>query len=269
MNTVAVIDFETTGMSPETGGRATEIGVVLLRDGEVVDRYQSLMNAGAWVPPFIEALTGISNEMLRGAPPASRVMAEAADFVGDHPLVAHNASFDRRFWDAELARAGRARRQEFACTLLLSRRIHPEAPSHKLGNLIEFHGLPVAGRHHRALADAEMAASLLDHLCATLARRFHPVEITHELLREIQSVPRRRMAGCVALHRFGERSGPAAERPGTGLPAEERLHLPAKPPGLRAVPDGDIVPGQRLAPRNRANEPELVGEPERQATDAP
>ena len=51
METVAVIDFETTGISPDAGARATEIAVVLLRDGRVVDRYQSLMNAGAWVPP--------------------------------------------------------------------------------------------------------------------------------------------------------------------------------------------------------------------------
>src|SRR5690606_35810328 len=74
MDTIAVIDFETTGISPEHGARATEIAAVLVRDGVVVDRYQSLMNAGAWVPPFIEALTGISNEMVRAAPPAARVM---------------------------------------------------------------------------------------------------------------------------------------------------------------------------------------------------
>ena len=205
MDTVAVIDFETTGMSPDTGGRATEIAAILLRDGQVVDRYQSLMNAGAWVPPFIESLTGISNEMVRAAPPAARVMREVAEFVGAHPLVAHNAAFDRRFWDAELARLGMSRRQEFACTLLLSRRIHPEAPSHKLGMLIDFHGLPVAGRHHRALADAEMAASLLLHMQETLAQRFGLAGVTHELLREIQSVPRHRLKGCIALHALQNR----------------------------------------------------------------
>jgi DNA polymerase-3 subunit epsilon len=220
MTTIAVIDFETTGMSPETGGRATEIGVVVLRDSEVVDRYQSLMNAGVWVPPFIEALTGISNEMVRTAPPAARVMAQAADFVGDLPLVAHNAAFDRRFWDAELGRLGRSRRQAFACTLLLSRRIHPEAPSHRLASLVEFHGLPVAGRHHRALADAEMAASLLRHQCETLGRRFGLARVTHRLLCEIQSVPRKRIEGCIALHAAtGSRpAAPEGERAG-GLPA--------------------------------------------------
>jgi len=200
MDTVAVIDFETTGMSPDTGGRATEIAAVLVRNGQVVDRYQSLMNTGAWVPPFIEALTGISNEMVRAAPPATRVMGEVADFVGSHPMAAHNAAFDRRFWDAELARLGMRRRQEFACTLLLARRLYPEAPNHKLGTLVEFHGLPVTGRHHRALADAEMAANLLLHMQGTLTQRFGLGRITHQLLREIQAVPRHRLKGCIALH---------------------------------------------------------------------
>lgn len=189
METVAVIDFETTGMSPDAGARATEIAAVLLREGRVVGRFQSLMNAGARVPPFIERLTGISNAMVRAAPPASAVMREAADFVGAYPLVAHNAAFDRRFWDAELGRIGRTRRQEFACTMLLARRLYPEAPNHKLGTLVEFAGLPAAGRHHRALADAEMAASLLAKLERELERRYGLAPVTHEMLREIQLAP--------------------------------------------------------------------------------
>ena len=193
MDTVAVIDFETTGISPEGGARATEIAVVLMREGAVVDRYQSLMNAGAWVPPFVEALTGISNEMVRAAPPAAKVMREAADFVGAHPLVAHNASFDRKFWDAELARVRRTREREFACTMLLARRLLPDAPNHKLGTLVEFAGLPAAGRHHRALADAEMAASLLARLERELERRYGIDAVTHELLRAIQSTPAREL----------------------------------------------------------------------------
>ncbi|MCL4773122.1 MAG: 3'-5' exonuclease [Burkholderiaceae bacterium] len=200
METVAVIDFETTGMSPDVGARATEIAAVLLRNGRVVGRYQSLMNAGARVPPFIEQLTGISNAMVRAAPPAAKVMREVADFVGAHPLVAHNASFDCRFWDAELGRIGKARVQAFACTMLLARRIYPEAPNHKLGTLAEFAGLPVAGRHHRALADAEMAASLLLKLGQELERRFGLGPITHELLREIQSSSRHAMRDCIARH---------------------------------------------------------------------
>ena len=68
-------------------------------------RFQSLMRTDAWVPPFIEHLTGISNQMLRTAPSAGAVMREVAQFTRGCPLVAHNAAFDRGFWQAELARA--------------------------------------------------------------------------------------------------------------------------------------------------------------------
>lgn len=104
LDVVAVIDFETTGLSPAQGDRATEIAAVILESGKVVDRYQCLMNAGVRIPSFIEGLTGISNAMIREAPPVGHVMREVSTFVGDYPLVAHNASFDCKFWDAELER---------------------------------------------------------------------------------------------------------------------------------------------------------------------
>ena len=107
MEVVAVIDFETTGLSPLQGDRATEVAAVIVDNGRVVDRYQSLMNAGVRIPAYIEALTGISNAMVRSAPSAEAVMREVSDFVGGIPIVAHNASFDARFWDAELARIQR------------------------------------------------------------------------------------------------------------------------------------------------------------------
>lgn len=203
MEAVAVIDFETTGLSPAQGDRATEIAVVILRDGEVVDRYQSLMNAGVRIPSYIEALTGISDAMVRSAPPVAEVMREAAAFVGDTPLVAHNASFDCKFWDAELACIGEKRRQEFACSMLLSRRLLPQAPSHKLGALVEFARLPVAGRYHRALADAEMAASLLCHLEAELRCRHKVGDVSHAFLRKLQGVPKNKLAQCLDAHRQG------------------------------------------------------------------
>ncbi|AKU14045.1 DNA polymerase III, epsilon subunit [Azoarcus sp. CIB] len=201
MEVVAVIDFETTGLSPAQGDRATEVAAVILEDGKIVDRYQSLMNAGVRIPSFIESLTGISNEMVRRAPPAAQVMREVADFVGDHPLVAHNASFDCKFWDAELARIERRRRQEFVCSLLLSRRIFPLAPSHKLGALVEYANLPVAGRYHRALADAEMAASLLLRLEDELRERHEVDDVSVELLRRIQCVPKGQLTRCIARER--------------------------------------------------------------------
>ena len=128
MEIVAVIDFETTGLSPGQGDRATEVAAVIVEGGRVVDRYQSLMNAGVRIPAYIEALTGISNAMIRTAPSAQDVMRAVSDFVGGIPIVAHNAAFDSKFWDAELARIQRSRKQDFICSLLLSRRIFPLAP---------------------------------------------------------------------------------------------------------------------------------------------
>lgn len=200
LDVVAVIDFETTGLSPAQGDRATEIAAVILENGKVVDRYQSLMNAGVRIPSFIEGLTGISNAMIREAPPVGMVMREVSDFVGDYPLVAHNASFDCKFWDAELERINLQRRQEFLCSLLLARRLMPQAPSHKLGALIEYANLPVAGRAHRALADAEMAASLFVHLTDELKSKHGVGQVTHELLRKIQGVPKAKVESILAKH---------------------------------------------------------------------
>lgn len=198
MELVAVIDFETTGLSPGQGDRATEIAVVLVQNGQVVDRYQSLMNAGVRIPAFIASLTGITDAMVRAAPPAAEVMREVADFVGTTPLVAHNAAFDRRFWDAELARVQRVREQEFACSMLVARRLFPQAPSYKLGTLMTFACLPMFGKSHRALADAEMAASLLGRMDAELCQRYQISEVSHALLRAIQAKPRHQLDQCVA-----------------------------------------------------------------------
>ncbi len=201
MEAVAVIDFETTGLSPAQGDRATEIAAVIVEDGRVVDRYQSLMNAGVRIPAYIEALTGITNAMVRSAPSAGEVMRDVSDFVGDMPIVAHNASFDAKFWDAELARIQRSRKQDFVCSLLLSRRILPLAPSHKLGVLVEYANLPVAGRYHCALADAEMAASLLLRLEDELRLRHQVPRVSVDLLRQIQRASKVQLPRCLAAAR--------------------------------------------------------------------
>ena len=183
---IAVIDFETTGLSPAMGDRATEVAIVLVERGRIVDRFQSLMNAGVRIPALITGLTGITNAMVAAAPDATAVMADANRFVGSAPLVAHNASFDRKFWEAELARAGLTAAQPFACTMLVSRRLYPQAPSHKLGVLVDYHHLPRAGRAHRALADAEMAASLLGQIQHDLRSRHGVARPDHALLMALQ-----------------------------------------------------------------------------------
>jgi len=198
MQTIAVIDFETTGVSPSQGARATEIAAVLVEGGRIVGRFQSLMNSGAWVPPFIEQLTGISNAMLADAPPSRAVMHEVMRFTRGCPLVAHNAAFDRGFWQAEAQRADCEpdAAHAFACTLLLARRLYPEAPNHKLGTLAAWHRLPSAGRAHRALADAEVTAHLLLRMQADLRERHAALcegGVDHALLSTLQRMPRRQI----------------------------------------------------------------------------
>jgi len=198
---IAVIDFETTGISPSSSCRATEIAVVIMEQGVIVERYQSLMNAGVRIPSFIESLTGITNGMLRTAPPAERVMNEVAEFVGLTPLVAHNASFDQKFWDFELSRIKRNREQSFACSMLLARRLMPGAPNHKLGTLTSWAGLPHTGKAHRAMADAEMAANLTAHLSHELRNTHGIAGVSHQLLCTLQKVPAKKMAEAIIKHR--------------------------------------------------------------------
>jgi len=155
-----VLDFETTGMSPRLGARPTEVAAVRVENGRIIDRFQSLMNAGVYVPAFITELTGITNAMVRDAPGVDRVMRDLHAFVDGHPIIAHNASFDRKILEAEWQRLRLPMTSTLLCSLLVSRRVYPEAASHKLGALVEHLDLPRAGRYHRALADAEMTAHL-------------------------------------------------------------------------------------------------------------
>lgn len=197
MTRIAVIDFETTGLSPAMGDRATEVAIVMLEGGKVVGRFQSLMNAGVRISSFIESFTGISNAMVQAAPPAAQVMAAASQFVGDVPMVAHNASFDRRYWIAELARLELPAPQAFACTVLLSRRLYPDARSHSLVAMAALHRLPSAGRAHRAMADAEVAAALLARIQTDLCQRFDLEEAHHPLLMKLQSSPKHAIAAAI------------------------------------------------------------------------
>jgi len=212
--TVAVIDFETTGSSPGQGARATEIAAVLVQGGQVVGRFQSLMNAGVWVSPFITQLTGISNAMVQAAPPARAVMQEVMRFTRGYPLVAHNAAFDRGFWRTEAALAGcdSDPAHDFACTVLLSRRLYPHAANHRLGTLAALHRLPDSGRAHRALADAQTTAHLLLQMQRDVVVQFGQhlttAAVTHALLREMQRAPKGQLARCLARSNTHPRDPP-------------------------------------------------------------
>ncbi len=196
----AVIDFETTGLAPAHGARPTEVGVCLLEGGRIVDRYQSLMNPGVPIPYDIQGLTGITDAMVAAAPTVSTVMKEAASFVGDRPLLAHNAAFDRKFWEVELNRIEQKPRIDMACSLLLSRRLFPTLPNHRLATLVKALQLPMEGTFHRALADAECTAHLLIHIQEELQARFKLVSVDHALLMAIQKARKYDLNQCICKH---------------------------------------------------------------------
>lgn len=148
-NTVVVLDFETTGLSPTQGDRAIEIGAVLLENGQAIARFQELMNPGFRISSFIEDYTGITNAMLQEASPCDEVMERFYQFVGQHNMVAHNASFDQRFLEAEFAQIGRRLKGDFACSMLLSRRLFQDAPNHKLGSLVAYNNIDNDGVFHK------------------------------------------------------------------------------------------------------------------------
>jgi len=159
-NSLVILDFETTGLSPDNGDRAIEIGAVKLENGVITERFQELMNPGRPINSFIENYTGITNKMLSTAPPCSEVMARFSDFIQGQNLVAHNASFDKRFLDSELQRISSNYNGTFACSLLISRRLYQAAPNHKLSTLIKYKNIISNGSFHRALFDSEMTAKL-------------------------------------------------------------------------------------------------------------
>lgn len=200
METVAVLDFETTGLSPRQGDRATEIAILLVREDQVIDRFDSLMNAGHWIPDFVSSLTGITNDMIARAPPAAAVMAQAARFVGSHPIVAHNASFDKRFWDAELSLISQRTHSAFACTMLISRRIYPNLRSHKLQSLATNLNLPNEHRAHRALADAMVTSHLWCRLRQDISREFGVAIPDHRFLTEFQGLSLAQIPRYVRRH---------------------------------------------------------------------
>lgn len=188
---IVILDFETTGLSPNVGDRAIEIGAVRLHQGEVVDRFQALMNPGRRVSPFIEDYTGISNAMLVDAEPCGEVMARFADFIANSNLLAHNAAFDKKFLDAELDRIGLSYSGKFICSLLSSRRIFLAAENHKLGTLVAHTGCQSEGVFHRALYDAEMTAKVWLALLAEIRTTYGIQNIPFELIQRLNKTAKK------------------------------------------------------------------------------
>ena len=157
----AVVDVETTGSSPERGHRITEIAVVEVAEGSITQDFQTLVNPGRSIPPRIAQLTGITDEMVAGAPFFDEVAEDLFDWLDDRVFVAHNVSFDWRFVSHQLADTlGDVPRSPRLCTVQMARRLAPELPRRNLDSVASHFGVPIHARH-RAYGDAMATARVL------------------------------------------------------------------------------------------------------------
>ncbi|MFO1414169.1 MAG: exonuclease domain-containing protein [Burkholderiales bacterium] len=184
---VAFVDLETTGTHAGED-RITEVGIVRVDEDAAggpprVHEWSSLVDPEVPIPPAIQALTGITDAMVRGAPTFAALAGEIEERIADCVFVAHNARFDHGFLKHAFARAGRPFNARPLCTVRLSRRLFPEAQGHGLDAIVARHALPVTDRH-RALGDARALWSFVEVLYRTL-----PAEDIEAAVRRILKIP--------------------------------------------------------------------------------
>ncbi len=155
----AVIDIETTGGHFKTD-KITEIGIVILEDAVIIEKYSSLVNPERSIPPHITRITGITNDMVMNAPKFYEIAKDIIKYTKDTIFVAHNVRFDYQFLQAEFKSLGYTFSKRKLCTVQLSRKNLPGLKSYSLGNLINHFNIEVKSRH-RALDDAYAASVVL------------------------------------------------------------------------------------------------------------
>ena len=153
-----VFDIETTGFSFQND-RITEIGAVLVKNGQIVDRLQTFVDPERPIPEEVVSLTGITDEMVKGAPSQSEAVKRFLSFAGNRMLVAHNAGFDISFIRKVSDDNGLPFSNTYLDTVALSRYVNPDLKKHKLDTIATYFGLGDFG-HHRADEDAEMLAKI-------------------------------------------------------------------------------------------------------------
>lgn len=151
---LVLVDLETTGANP-VRDRITEIAIVRVEHGEVVARWQSLVNPQCSIPGLIQRLIGITDAMVADAPTFAQLAAPVRELLAGAVFVAHNARFDYGFLCNEYDRIGQRFDASVLCTVKLSRALYPEYHRHGLDALIERHGF-VCDARHRAMGDAEV-----------------------------------------------------------------------------------------------------------------
>ncbi|HEX4858665.1 MAG TPA: 3'-5' exonuclease, partial [Usitatibacteraceae bacterium] len=162
---IAIVDLETTGTAA-TSDAITEVAIVGVENGQVVEEWSSLVNPGTTIPPEIQALTGITDAMVADAPAFEDIADAVLARLADRLFVAHNARFDYAFLKNAFRRAGHTFSADVLCTVRLSRRLFPEHPKHSLDDLVARHRLNAADRH-RALGDARLAWQFMQRVVET------------------------------------------------------------------------------------------------------
>ena len=162
-------DLETTGLSSKHD-RIIEIGAVLMRDGREIDRFQTFVDPEQKLDPKIVELTGITDQMLKGAPKIEEVFPKFMEFVGSRLLVAHNADFDTGFIRAECLRQGIAYDLTSADTLILSQNLLTNLSKFKLNIVANALSLPEFN-HHRAADDAVTCGLIMSRLIEILQEK--------------------------------------------------------------------------------------------------
>ena len=156
---VVCFDIETTGLDKRTD-KITEIGAVVLRDGEVVEQFSTFADPERPLTREITELTGITDQMLEGAPSQAEAVNAFLDFVGDRPLAAHNAEFDMGFIAEACRRMGRSFENTSIDSLILAQNLLPQLSKYKLDVVAAHLNLP-AFNHHRAYDDAATVGYML------------------------------------------------------------------------------------------------------------
>lgn len=149
----AIVDIETTGGYAAANG-ITEISIYLFDGSSVTEKFETLINPGQPIPPYISAMTGITDKMVAGAPGFDQVAEKIYGLLSDKVFIAHNVNFDYSFVKSHLREAGFDLNTKKLCTVRLSRKIMPGLPSYSLGKLCDSLGI-INNARHRASGDAE------------------------------------------------------------------------------------------------------------------
>jgi DNA polymerase-3 subunit epsilon len=166
-----VVDVETTGARPYAGDRITEIAAVVVRDGEIAELFETLVNPQRSIPAFITQLTNITWEMVKDAPVFADIAEDVVNVLEGNVFVAHNAAFDWRFVSSELSRtAGKQLMGRRLCTVKLARKLLPQLPRRSLDYVARYYGVDINGRH-RAAGDALATAHCLLRMMDDLSDR--------------------------------------------------------------------------------------------------